>query len=299
MIRSEVLHMKSMTGYGKGEASNESRKVTIEIKSVNNRFLDINTRFPKSLSYVEDTVKKQIQEVVKRGTLDVYYTYEVTGDTDKVVEADIPLAGEYLAAMRTVKDELGLPDDITAMSVLRMPDVLTVTAAEDDREEIKALFEKAAKEAVASLDAMRVIEGRSAKTDLAKLVGNIITSLKSVITRAPLVVVDYRDKLSKRIAELLDQPAADETRIATEVAVFADKCDINEEISRLTSHIDQFTKALESGEPQGRRLDFLSQEMNREINTMGSKANDLELSKLVIEMKNELEKIKEQIRNVE
>ncbi len=291
--------MKSMTGYGKGEASNESRKVTIEIKSVNNRFLDINTRFPKSLSYVEDTVKKQIQEVVKRGTLDVYYTYEVTGDTDKVVEADIPLAGEYLAAMRTVKDELGLPDDITAMSVLRMPDVLTVTAAEDDREEIKALFEKAAKEAVASLDAMRVIEGRSAKTDLAKLVGNIITSLKSVITRAPLVVVDYRDKLSKRIAELLDQPAVDETRIATEVAVFADKCDINEEISRLTSHIDQFTKALESGEPQGRRLDFLSQEMNREINTMGSKANDLELSKLVIEMKNELEKIKEQIRNVE
>ena len=291
--------MKSMTGYGKGEASNESRKVTIEIKSVNNRFLDINTRFPKSLSYVEDTVKKQRQEVVKRGTLDVYYTYEVTGDTDKVVEADIPLAGEYLAAMRTVKDELGLPDDITAMSVLRMPDVLTVTAAEDDREEIKALVEKAAKEAVASLDAMRVIEGRSAKTDLAKLVGNIITSLKSVITRAPLVVVDYRDKLSKRIAELLDQPAADETRIATEVAVFADKCDINEEISRLTSHIDQFTKALESGEPQGRRLDFLSQEMNREINTMGSKANDLELSKLVIEMKNELEKIKEQIRNVE
>lgn len=215
--------MKSMTGYGKGEASNESRKVTIEIKSVNNRFLDINMRFPKSLSYVEDTVKKQIQEVVKRGTLDVYYTYEVTGDTDKVVEADIPLAGEYLAAMRTVKDELGLPDDITAMSVLRMPDVLTVTAAEDDREEIKALFEKAAKEAVASLDAMRVIEGRSAKTDLAKLVGNIITSLKSVITRAPLVVVDYRDKLSKRIAELLDQPAVDETRIATEVAVFADK----------------------------------------------------------------------------
>ncbi len=291
--------MKSMTGYGKGEASNESRKVTIEIKSVNNRFLDINMRFPKSLSYVEDTVKKQIQEVVKRGTLDVYYTYEVTGDTDKVVEADIPLAGEYLAAMRTVKDELGLPDDITAMSVLRMPDVLTVTAAEDDREEIKALFEKAAKEAVASLDAMRVIEGRSAKTDLAKLVGNIITSLKSVITRAPLVVVDYRDKLSKRIAELLDQPAVDETRIATEVAVFADKCDINEEISRLTSHIDQFTKALESNEPQGRRLDFLSQEMNREINTMGSKANDLELSKLVIEMKNELEKIKEQIRNIE
>lgn len=291
--------MKSMTGYGKGEASNESRKVTIEIKSVNNRFLDINTRFPKSLSYVEDTVKKQVQEVVKRGTLDVYYTYEVTGDTDKVVEADIPLAGEYLAAMRKIKDELGLPDDITAMSVLRMPDVLTVTAAEDDREEIKALFEKAAKEAVASLDAMRVIEGRSAKTDLAKLVGNIITSLKSVITRAPLVVVDYRDKLSKRIAELLDQPAVDETRIATEVAVFADKCDINEEISRLTSHIDQFTKALESGEPQGRRLDFLSQEMNREINTMGSKANDLELSKLVIEMKNELEKIKEQIRNVE
>ena len=137
------------------------------------------------------------------------------------------------------------------------------------------------------------------QADLAKLVGNIIVSLKKVVVRAPSVVTEYKEKLSKRIADLLDSPAIDEARIATEVAVFADKCDINEEISRLTSHIDQFTKALESNEPQGRRLDFLSQEMNREINTMGSKANDLELSKLVIEMKNELEKIKEQIRNVE
>ncbi len=291
--------MKSMTGYGKGEAAGANRKVTIEIKSVNNRFLDINTRFPKSLSYVEDVVKKKIQEVVKRGTLDVYYTYEVTGETDKVVETDVPLAAEYLTAMRKIRDEFGLPDDITTMSLVRMQDVLVVTAAEENRDEIKELFESAAAEAVRSLDAMRTTEGKSVQADLAKLVGNIIVSLKKVVVRAPSVVTEYKEKLSKRIADLLDSPAIDEARIATEVAVFADKCDINEEISRLTSHIDQFTKALESNEPQGRRLDFLSQEMNREINTMGSKANDLELSKLVIEMKNELEKIKEQIRNVE
>lgn len=291
--------MKSMTGYGKGEAAGANRKVTIEIKSVNNRFLDINTRFPKSLSYVEDVVKKKIQEVVKRGTLDVYYTYEVTGETDKVVETDVPLAAEYLTAMRKIRDEFGLPDDITTMSLVRMQDVLVVTATEENRDEIKELFESAAAEAVRSLDAMRTTEGKSVQADLAKLVGNIIVSLKKVVVRAPSVVTEYKEKLSKRIADLLDSPAIDEARIATEVAVFADKCDINEEISRLTSHIDQFTKALESNEPQGRRLDFLSQEMNREINTMGSKANDLELSKLVIEMKNELEKIKEQIRNVE
>lgn len=291
--------MKSMTGYGKGEAAGANRKVTIEIKSVNNRFLDTNTRFPKSLSYVEDVVKKKIQEVVKRGTLDVYYTYEVTGETDKVVETDVPLAAEYLTAMRKIRDEFGLPDDITTMSLARMQDVLVVTAAEENRDEIKVLFESAAAEAVRSLDAMRTTEGKSVQADLAKLVGNIIVSLKKVVVRAPSVVTEYKEKLSKRIADLLDSPAIDEARIATEVAVFADKCDINEEISRLTSHIDQFTKALESSEPQGRRLDFLSQEMNREINTMGSKANDLELSKLVIEMKNELEKIKEQIRNVE
>ena len=288
--------MKSMTGYGKGEAANETRKVTIEIKAVNNRFLDINTRFPKSLSYVEDGVKKQIQELVKRGTLDVYYTYEVTGETDKVVAADLYLAEQYLSAMKQVRDGLGTADDITTMAVIRMPDVLTVTAAEEDRDEIKELFETAAKAAVSALDEMRKVEGISAK---ARLVGNITSHLNAVSVRAPLVVIDYRDKLNKRIAELLDQPAVDEARIATEVAVFADKCDINEEVSRLTSHISQFNTALESDEPQGRRLDFLSQEMNREINTMGSKANDLELTKFVIEMKNELEKIKEQIRNVE
>lgn len=291
--------MKSMTGYGKGEAANENRKVTIEIKAVNNRFLDINTRFPKSLSYVEDCVKKQIQEVVKRGTLDVYYTYEVTGETDKVVSADIPLAGQYLTAMRGVRDSFDLADDITAMAIARMPDVLTVAAAEENRDEIKELFSNAATAAVAALDKMRVVEGASAKADLSRLVGNISELLRKAVVRAPVVVIDYKEKLTKRISELLDSPAVDEARIATEVAVFADKCDINEEISRLTSHIGQFNAALVSDEPQGRRLDFLSQEMNREINTMGSKANDLELSGLVIEMKNELEKIKEQIRNVE
>lgn len=291
--------MKSMTGYGKGEADDGVRKVVIEIKAVNNRFLDINTRFPKSLSYVEDGVKKQIQGTVKRGTVDVYYTYEVNGDTDKTVTFDRALAEKYVSVARQARSEFGLIDDITVMSVLRMPDVLGVVTAEDNQDEIKALFVEATEKAVTELDAMRVTEGRSVKADLTRIIGNIVGSLKSVALRAPGVVLDYKEKLQKRISELLDKPAVDEARMATEIAVFADKCDINEEISRLTSHIDQFMMAIESAEPQGRRLDFLSQEMNREINTMGSKANDLELSKLVIGMKNELEKIKEQIRNVE
>lgn len=291
--------MKSMTGYGKGEADDGVRKVTVEIKAVNNRFLDINTRFPKSLSYVEDCVKKQVQEKLKRGTIDVYYTYEVTGDTDKSVVFDRALAEKYVSAARQAKSEFLLTDDITVMSVLRMPDVLNIVTAEENQDEIKTLFSEAAKKAVAELDVMRTIEGRSVKADLTRIIGNIVAALKEVAVRAPSVVLDYKEKLNKRISELLEKPIVDESRMATEVAVFADKCDINEEISRLTSHIDQFMMALESDEPQGRRLDFLSQEMNREINTMGSKANDLELAKLVIGMKNELEKIKEQIRNVE
>lgn len=291
--------MKSMTGYGKGEADDGVRKVIIEIKTVNNRFLDINTRFPKSLSYVEDSVKKQIQETVRRGTVDVYYTYEVSGDTDKAVTFDRVLAEKYVSVARQAKAEFGLIDDITAISIIRMPDVLGLVTAEENQDEIKALFSEATKKAAEELDEMRITEGRSVKADLTRIIGNIVSSLKSVALRAPGVVLDYKEKLQKRISELLDKPAVDEARMATEIAVFADKCDINEEISRLTSHIDQFMMALESSEPQGRRLDFLSQEMNREINTMGSKANDLELSKLVIGMKNELEKIKEQIRNVE
>ena len=291
--------MKSMTGYGKGEAVSGNRKVTVEIKAVNNRFLDINTRFPKSLSHVEDCVRKQIQAVVRRGTLDVYYTYEISGESDKAVGINMPLARQYLSALKSAAAELDVTNDITVTALAKLPDVLSVTAAEEDREAMKELFSDAAADAVRALDRMRIAEGRTVQADLAKLVTNILSALKKVIARAPLVVAEYKNKLSARIAELLGAPAADEARIATEVAVFADKCDINEEISRLSSHIRQFTQTLESDEPQGRRLDFLSQEMNREINTMGSKANDLELSRLVIEMKNELEKIKEQIRNVE
>lgn len=291
--------MKSMTGYGKGEAFDEHRKVAIELKSVNNRYLEINSRFPRALNFVEDAVKKQIQEVVKRGTVELIYTYELTGESDKSVRLDLPLAAEYLKAAKTVRDGLKLADDVTAMSLIRMPDVLTLTAAEGDREAIKKLFLEATKKAVEELDKMRRVEGVTVKSDFKKLIGNIVKALTAVVARAPKVVADYREKISKRVSELLESVPIDESRIAMEVAVFADKCDINEEISRLTSHIDQFLAALETDDPQGRRLDFVAQEMNREINTMGSKANDLTLTKLVIEMKNELEKIKEQIRNVE
>lgn len=291
--------MKSMTGYGKGEASNTTRKIIVELKSVNNRFLEINSRFPKALSFVEDTVKKQVQETIKRGSVDVVYSYELTGETDKKVKLDLALAGEYLSAGKTLAQEYSVANDLTASVIMRMPDVLSLASAEADREEMKTLFAQATKNAVADLDKMRVIEGEGVKADFKKLVGNIETALGEVKKRAPQIVKDYHEKITRRVNELLGGVDIDPSRIAMEVAVFADKCDVNEEISRLGSHIEQFYTVLEADEPQGRKLDFLSQEMNREINTMGSKANDLELTELVLTMKNELEKIKEQIRNVE
>ena len=226
--------MKSMTGYGKGEAVSGNRKVTVEIKAVNNRFLDINTRFPKSLSHVEDCVRKQIQAVVRRGTLDVYYTYEISGESDKAVGINMPLARQYLSALKSAAAELDVTNDITVTALAKLPDILSVTAAEEDREAMKELFSDAAADAVRALDRMRIAEGRTVQADLAKLVTNILSALKKVIARAPLVVAEYKNKLSARIAELLGAPAADEARIATEVAVFADKCDINEEISEKT-----------------------------------------------------------------
>lgn len=291
--------MKSMTGYGRGEANDEHRKVTVELKAVNNRYLEINSRFPRALSFLDDCVKKQIQDIIKRGTIDVIYTYEHIGESEKTVKVDFALAEEYLKAAQDIKSKFVLENDITTMSVLKMPDVLTVTAAEENQEILSNLFASATSQAVAALDRARITEGKSVQKDFEKLIANITTALNSVVERAPLVVSDYKEKINKRVAEILNDIPVDESRLATEVAVFADRCDINEEISRLSSHIEQFNVIIHSDEPVGRKLDFIGQEMNREMNTMGSKANDLTLTKLVIEMKNELEKIKEQIRNVE
>ena len=291
--------MKSMTGYGKGEAVGENRKIVIELKSVNNRYLDINSRVSKAFSFADEIIKKIIQEKVKRGSVEVFYSYTVTGNSGKTACVDLSLAGEYIAAAKKLAESYSLENDMIVSKLMRAPDVVTVTSSDDNREEIEGLIRTATKNAVLELNKMREVEGKSIEKDLTKLVGNISSALENVKLRAPQIVSEYKEKLQKRIKELCADVSVDDARLAAEVAFFADRSDINEEISRLSSHIGQFLSVLASSGAEGRRLDFLSQEMNREINTMGSKANDLTLTNLVIGMKNELEKIKEQIRNVE
>ncbi len=291
--------MKSMTGYGRGVASRNNRTVTVELKSVNNRFTDISCKLPKSLMYIDDILTKRIKSVISRGSVDVFFSYDNKSDTSKKVTVDEALAAEYVAASKSIRTEFRLADDFGVTALMRAPDVVTVTVPEDDRDEVIALSKLAVDEALVALDNMRRVEGEAIKADLLKLSGNLKEYLEKVIARAPKVVDDYRTALTARIKELLGGVEVDETKLLNEVAFFADKADINEEIQRLGSHIKQFDCICAEDAQQGRRLDFLSQEMVREVNTMGSKSNDVTLTGYVVAMKNEVEKIKEQIRNVE
>ena len=291
--------MKSMTGYGKGVVEAGGRTLTVELRSVNNRYLEINSRLPKSMAVCEDTLKKEIQSVIKRGSVDVFFNYNNASEDSKTVTVDMGLAKEYVATAKRLRTEFCLDADFGTTALMRSPDVLKVEYSQEDPEALTALVKECTAKAVAELDKMREVEGATILSDLNALVQNIVASLGKVVSRAPKVVEDYRKKLETRIKEALGVVEVDEARLLNEVAFFADKADINEEISRLSSHISQFIDCLKSKEPQGRKLDFISQEMNREINTMGSKSNDTELTAQVLYMKNELEKIKEQIRNVE
>lgn len=291
--------MKSMTGYGKGVAADGTRTFTVELKAVNNRYLEIGCKVPKTLAYTEEILRTCVKETIRRGSVDVYVNYENKSETNKHIEVDFALAGELVKTSKLLRTQYCLDDDFQVTALMRTADVLKVTAGDDDENIVKALAKRAASEAVKNLDEMRAVEGASLKADLKLLTENIIGYLEKAVKRAPSVVAEYRDKLKARIQEALDGVEIDESRLLNETAFFADKADINEEISRLTSHINQFLHCLDSNEPRGRKMDFISQEMNREINTMGSKSNDKELTELVVAMKNELEKIKEQIRNAE
>lgn len=290
--------MKSMTGYGKGVAAEDGRTLTVELKTVNNRFLELPSRLPRVLLGCEDVIRKVLQARLSRGTVELYANYENAGGA-VALRIDETLAGEYVRAAERLSELWHVPGGYDIHDLMRAPDVVTQESVAEDPERMRRLTERALTDAVTALNAMRETEGATVKSDLARLVGNIEALLAEAIARAPQVVADYRDKLKARMAEALSGVEVDEARLLNEVAFFADKADVNEEISRLKSHIAQFHVCLDADEPQGRKLDFISQEMNREINTMGSKSNDTALTKAVIAMKNELEKIKEQIRNVE
>lgn len=291
--------MNSMTGYGKFVVTEQDRQVTVEMKSVNNRYLEINCRIPKALSAVEDAVKRTVKKYLRRGSVDVFFSYENNSAQGKKLTVDEVLASAYVDAAKRLALEYDIENSFTVTDLLRTNDVVKIDAEDDDEGLLKELVEKCAEGAVKELNRMRGVEGTTIRDDLNKLIRNIDSALTKAEKRAPMVVEDYSVRLKARIEELLNGVPTDEARLMNEVAFFADKADVNEEISRLHSHIAQFRAALDSSDPQGRNLDFLSQEIGREINTMGSKSNDTELTNLVIYMKNELEKIKEQIRNVE
>jgi len=264
-----------MTGFGKGEAFDNGRKVVIELKSVNNRYLEIATRLPKSLGFCDEWVRQAIQNTIKRGNVEVSFNYENSSSEAKKVTLDLPLAGEYVKAAKHLRTEYLLDYDFNTTALLRSPDVTRVEYAQDNPEQIAALVKDAAQKAVVALDTMRRVEGASIHKNLTELIKALVQTLKQIATRAPQIVSEYRQKIDGRMREILGEVTLDEVRLLNEVAFFADKIDVNEELSRLSSHVNQFLKILDSNEPQGRKLDFIAQEMNREINTIGSKSHDI------------------------
>ena len=291
--------MYSMTGFGKGTSALDGRELTVELKSVNNRFLDISMRLPRVLSPLEDTFRHALQDRLSRGHVDVYVNYRNQREDAKSVRVDMQLLGTYLTCARTAAGKLSITDDLTLSKALTLPDVTEIVPAEEDQEALQQLGKTAVNLAIDALLAMRQGEGSRLKKDLTARMDTMQGYAAAIEKRAPCVAEDYRTRLTERVNEMLGETEVDRSRLATEIALFADKAAIDEEIVRLKSHLLHFSELLEAEEPVGRKMDFLIQEMNRECNTIGSKANDVALTDLVLLCKAEIEKLREQIQNIE
>ena len=291
--------MYSMTGYGKGSALSDGREMTVELKSVNHRYLDVGMRLPRHLSFLEDPIRSALTARLSRGHVDVFVNYRNLRSDARSVEIDAPLLAAFVAAARQANETLGLRDDLSLTAALRLPDVSNVRETDEDTDAVLALLNGAINAAIDALLVMREQEGERLSVYLGRCNDTVESLTGQIAKRAPIVVEEYRAKLNERIANLLGNVEVDRARLATEVALFADKASIDEEISRLHSHIAQMRTLFADKEPAGRKLDFVVQEMNREFNTIGSKANDGELTKLVLTGKAEIEKIREQVQNIE
>jgi len=293
--------IKSMTGFGRGEYSDGKRAASVEIRTVNHRYADISVKMPKRYSFAEEKIKGIIKKQVKRGKADVSIIVENLTEGDITVSLNTPVANQYIERLRELKDSYDLSGDIDISLVSSMPDVLKAIPDVADEEEVSAAICKAVELAAANLDDMRIREGEKLAADLMNRGKTIKEIVRKISERAPEVAKEYRDKMYGRIQELLeDKVDLPEERILVEAAIFADKASITEELVRLDSHMDQLKMFLtEGGGAIGKKLDFLVQEMNRETNTIGSKANDLEITSLMLEAKSEIEKIREQVQNIE
>ena len=291
--------LKSMTGYGRETAQSSQWKVTVEMKSVNNRFLDVVVKMPKQYNPLEDNVKKEISAVLHRGHVEAYITVEEVGESKQNIVADTDLAIAYCNAVKEIAAATGISNQINISDIASYYGVLTAQKEESDLDELWFTMSDAVKGSLHQLYEMRVAEGAILAKDLRSRLDRLADMKEEIAVRSPLVVLDYREKLAGRIQEVLKEVEIDQDKLLNEVAFFADKADIAEELTRLGSHFEQFQANLLKDEPVGRKLDFILQEINREINTIGSKANDAQISHLVIEAKGELEKIREQVQNFE
>ncbi|MBT2654308.1 YicC family protein [Bacillus sp. ISL-18] len=288
----------SMTGFGRGKTESGEFLVNVEIKTVNHRFSEMNIRMPRQLLKIEDKMKKILSSHIRRGRVEVYVSVDGEGIVSRKIQPDWKLIEEYFQFISDAKGKYGIEGTITLQDLLNRTDLLHIEESEAGNEEIEKLVLTAIEEAVILLKQMRMAEGEELKKDLLAITAQIENNVSELQKFAPLVVQAFKERLTKRMQEFVNGQL-DETRILTEVAVFADKADINEEITRLRSHIQQFLQTLNECEPIGRKLDFIVQEMNREANTIGSKANDSNIAKKVVDIKSLLEKLKEQVQNIE
>lgn len=289
----------SMTGYGSAKGELEGQSVTVELRSVNNRYLDCSVRLPRPLMFAEEKVKEAVSALVKRGKVDVYVTVQAGHEAGTVVVTDQALARGYFDAVRNIAKELDLEIGLNAAAVARFPDVLSVERKELDKEAAGEALFRLTTAAVNEFNAMREREGQRLRDDMLSKLETIESLVSVVEERSPRTVNEYRQRLEARLRELLEDRNVDEQRLITETAIFADKTAVDEETVRLRSHIAQFRTMLEEGSPIGRKMDFLIQEFNRESNTIGSKCSDAQLARVVVELKSEIEKIREQLQNVE
>jgi len=291
--------VKSMTGYGRAVETVNGREFTVELRSVNNRYLDCSVKLPRMLSFAEETVKQAVKHTISRGKVDVFITVRSETAADVKVSLNAAMVEGYLAAMRQMVSDYGVKDDISASVISRMPEVFTVEKPEVDEQQLLADLMGVVNQALANYDAMRTAEGKALENDLRSR-GNTIAELVSQVEAGNgQTVIDYRARLYNKLKEVLANTTIDESRILTEAAIFADKVAVDEETVRLRSHLEQMNQMLTNGGAIGRKLDFLLQEMNRESNTIGSKCTDVRLARIVVDIKAELEKIREQTQNIE
>ena len=291
--------LKSMTGYGRREEIADGKKILCEIKSVNHRYTDYNIKVPRHYGFLEERIRNLVSEYIKRGKIDIYVSIENFAEADKEITVNTELAKSYYNALKELSEILDLKDDISAVGLSKYPDIFTLKQKEEDEESVFETLKKVLVPTLESFVAMREREGARIEKDLKDRVLYMRTLAKKIEERSPETVNEYRNRLYEKIKELLEGRDVDEARVLTEVAVFADKVAVNEELVRLNSHFEEFFKIIASPEPAGRKLDFLIQEINREINTTGSKAVDLEIAKIVVELKAETEKLREQVQNIE